>query len=79
MNKTAAAWRALTHLNNWVFETVPQAGLDGRKGYQARGKALAGSSAVNTMVYVRGYRSDYDHWESLGNEGRSYKAPILSP
>ena len=29
-----------TRLNNWAFETVPQAGLDGRKGYQPRGKAL---------------------------------------
>jgi choline dehydrogenase-like flavoprotein len=79
VNKTAAAWCALTHLNNWVFETVPQTGLDGRKGYQPRGKVLAGSSAINATVHVRGHRSDYDHWASLGNEGWSYEAPILSP
>ncbi len=60
-----------TRINNWAFETVPQAGLDGRKGYQPRGKALGGSSAINAMVYVRGHRSDYDHWASLGNEGWS--------
>ena len=47
-------------LNNWAFDTVPQAGLNGRIGYQPRGKGLGGSSAINAMVYIRGHRSDYD-------------------
>ncbi len=59
-------------LNNWAFATVPQAGLNGRIGYQPRGKALGGSSAINAMVYIRGHRSDYDQWASLGNAGWSY-------
>jgi choline dehydrogenase-like flavoprotein len=59
-------------LNNWAFETVPQPGLNGRKGYQPRGKALGGSSAINAMVYIRGHKWDYDHWASLGNAGWSY-------
>ena len=58
-----------TKINNYAFETVPQAGLNGRKGYQPRGKALGGSSAINAMVYIRGHRWDYDHWASLGNTG----------
>ena len=58
--------------NNWSFETVPQPGLNGRKGYQPRGKALGGSSAINAMVYIRGHRSDYDGWAALGNRGWSY-------
>ena len=58
--------------NNWAFETVPQAGLNGRKGYQPRGKALGGSSAINAMVYIRGHRSDYDGWAALGNSGWAY-------
>jgi len=61
-----------TRLNNWAFETVPQAGLDGRRGYQPRGKTLGGSSAINAMVYIRGHRSDYDHWAQLGNSGWSF-------
>jgi choline dehydrogenase-like flavoprotein len=61
-----------THINNWAFETVPQRGLDGRRGYQPRGRALGGSSAINAMVYTRGHRADYDHWASLGNEGWSF-------
>ncbi len=60
-------------LHNWAFETEPQAGLKGRRGYQPRGKALGGSSAINAMVYTRGHRCDYDHWASLGNEGWSYE------
>ncbi|MEX3073540.1 GMC family oxidoreductase [Vibrio alginolyticus] len=61
-----------TKLHNWAFETVPQAGLNGRKGYQPRGKTLGGSSSINAMMYSRGNRYDYDLWESLGNEGWSY-------
>src|SRR5438034_9478844 len=59
-------------VNNWAFETVPQSGLNGRIGYQPRGKGLGGSSAINAMVYIRGHRSDYDQWASLGNTGWSY-------
>jgi choline dehydrogenase-like flavoprotein len=54
---------------NWAFETVPQAGLDGRKGYQPRGKVLGGSSSVNAMIYARGHHTDYDHWAAEGNAG----------
>ena len=61
-----------TKINNWAFETVPQRGLNGRKGYQPRGKCLGGSSAINAMVYIRGHRQDYDNWAALGNEGWSY-------
>jgi choline dehydrogenase-like flavoprotein len=59
-------------INNWAFETVPQKGLNGRRGYQPRGQTLGGSSALNAMVYIRGHRWDYDHWASLGNPGWSY-------
>jgi len=54
---------------NWAFETVPQPGLNGRRGYQPRGKVLGGSSSVNAMIYARGHRSDYDHWAEQGNAG----------
>ncbi len=57
---------------NWAFETVPQPGLNGRRGYQPRGKVLGGSSSINAMVYVRGHRSDYDGWAAEGNPGWSY-------
>ena len=69
---TGAVAMMPTRINNWAFETVPQAGLGGRTGYQPRGKALGGSSAINAMVYIRGHRSDYDHWAALGNDGWAY-------
>ncbi len=56
-------------LNNWAYSTVPQKGLNGREGYQPRGKALGGSSAINAMLYVRGQRQDYDGWADLGCDG----------
>lgn len=56
-------------LFNWAFQTVPQVGLKGRRGYQPRGKALGGSSAINAMLYTRGHRLDYDEWANLGCDG----------
>ena len=63
---------AQTGAAGWGFETTPQAGLNGRKGYQPRGKVLGGSSSINAMVYMRGHKADYDHWAEQGNPGWSY-------
>lgn len=57
---------------NWAFETVPQPGLNGRRGYQPRGRTLGGSSSINAMIYTRGHRSDYDAWAAEGNAGWAY-------
>ncbi|MGE0330573.1 MAG: GMC family oxidoreductase [Ramlibacter sp.] len=54
---------------NWALNTVPQPGLNGRRGYQPRGKVLGGSSSVNAMIYARGVPEDYDHWAQQGNPG----------
>jgi choline dehydrogenase-like flavoprotein len=54
---------------NWAFETEPQRGLNGRRGYQPRGRGLGGSSAINAMLYVRGHPGDYDAWRDLGCTG----------
>jgi choline dehydrogenase-like flavoprotein len=63
---------AQTGAANWGFETVPQPGLNGRRGYQPRGKVLGGSSSVNAMIYARGHRADYDAWAAEGNPGWSF-------
>ena len=62
----------VTRKRNWAFETEPQAELDGRKGFQPRGKVLGGSSSLNAMIYIRGNAYDYDRWAELGNAGWAY-------
>lgn len=59
-------------LLGWGLNTVPQPGLNGRSGYQPRGKVLGGSSSLNAMVYIRGQHQDYNHWAAQGNPGWSW-------
>ena len=66
------ALMAQTNRVNWAFETVPQPGLNGRRGYQPRGKVLGGSGSINAMIYLRGPRADYDRWAAEGNAGWGY-------
>ena len=63
---------ARTGIAGWGFNTVAQAGLNGRNGFQPRGKVLGGSSSINAMIYTRGHRDDYDHWAAQGNPGWSF-------
>lgn len=56
----------------WPYATVPQPGLAGRTIPIPQGKVLGGGSSVNAMLYVRGNRRDFDHWNHLGNEGWAY-------
>lgn len=57
---------------NWAFESLPQAGLNGRRSYQPRGRGLGGSSVINAMIYLRGQREDYDAWAAQGAHGWSW-------
>jgi choline dehydrogenase len=57
---------------NWLYESEPDPGTDGRSVPVPRGKMLGGSSAINGLVFVRGQAQDYDHWAQLGNRGWSY-------
>ncbi|HVY66469.1 MAG TPA: GMC family oxidoreductase N-terminal domain-containing protein [Gammaproteobacteria bacterium] len=51
---------------DWCFKTEPDPGLNGRSIGYARGKVLGGCSSINAMIYMRGQRSDYDHWAAQG-------------
>ncbi len=59
--------------HDWGYRTVPQPACAGRRLHWPRGKVVGGSSALNGMIYVRGHRSDYDTWASLGNPGWAHE------
>ncbi len=53
---------------DWMFQTEPDAGLNGRVLRYPRGKVLGGSSSINGMIYMRGQARDYDGWaDTLGD------------
>ncbi|EEB16963.1 glucose dehydrogenase precursor, putative [Pediculus humanus corporis] len=70
-----AAFLQLSRLD-WQYKTEPTGkaclGMKGGRCNWPRGKVLGGSSVLNYMVYVRGNKKDYEHWESLGNPGWGY-------
>jgi choline dehydrogenase-like flavoprotein len=70
--KTPGFMPFISKASNYQYGTVPQKGLNGRTGYQPRGRGLGGSSAINAMVYIRGNRWDYDNWAALGCNGWAY-------
>jgi len=47
---------------DWLYQTEPDAGLNGRRLRYPRGKVLGGSSSINGMIYMRGQSRDYDGW-----------------
>jgi choline dehydrogenase len=59
---------AITHDPNfsWLFDSVPEPAMGGRRLRLPRGKRLGGSSAINGMLYVRGQHQDYDDWAADG-------------
>jgi choline dehydrogenase len=50
---------------DWLYQTEPDAGLNGRSLRYPRGKTLGGCSSINGMIYMRGQKRDYDQWAEL--------------
>ncbi len=50
---------------DWLFQTEPEPGLNGRAVRYPRGKVWGGSSSINGMIYMRGQARDYDGWAAL--------------
>ena len=53
---------------DWLYQTEPAAGLNGRTLRYPRGKLLGGCSSINGMIYMRGQSRDYDQWAQLTGE-----------
>ena len=50
---------------DWLYQTEPDEGLNGRSLRYPRGKTLGGCSSINGMIYMRGQARDYDGWAEL--------------
>ncbi len=50
---------------DWLYNTEPDAGLNGRSLRYPRGKTLGGCSSINGMIYMRGQARDYDQWADI--------------
>jgi len=55
---------------DWLFQTEPETGLNGRSLRYPRGKTLGGSSSINGMIYMRGQARDYDQWAQMTGDAR---------
>jgi len=55
---------------DWLYQTEPEAGLNGRALRYPRGKTLGGCSSINGMIYMRGQARDYDQWARLTGDER---------
>jgi len=53
---------------DWMYQTEPDKGLNGRVLRYPRGKALGGCSSINGMIYMRGQARDYDNWARITGE-----------
>jgi choline dehydrogenase len=47
---------------DWGYRSEPEASLNRRRIYHARGKLLGGSSSINGMIFQRGNPLDYERW-----------------
>ncbi|MED6303641.1 MAG: choline dehydrogenase, partial [Actinomycetota bacterium] len=47
---------------DWRYESEPEAAMNGRRVYHARGKVLGGSSSINGMIFQRGNPGDMERW-----------------
>jgi choline dehydrogenase len=54
---------------DWLYQTEPDPGLNGRRLRYPRGKGLGGCSSINGMIYMRGQSRDYDQWAQLTGDG----------
>ena len=51
---------------DWQFKTTPQEAAGGRQIAVPRGRMVGGSGSINSMVWFRGRKDDFDNWKIPG-------------
>lgn len=51
-----------------MYKTVPQKHLDDRVLVYHRGRGLGGTSNLNYMAWIKGYKGDFDEWAEIAGD-----------
>ena len=63
---------------NWKYPCEPDASRNNLAEPWPAGKVLGGGGSINSMVFIRGHRADYDGWAKLGASGWEYESVLPS-
>jgi choline dehydrogenase len=60
--------------HNWKYPSEPDPSRGSRPEAWMAGKVMGGGGSINSCVFVRGNRADYDGWAELGAKGWDYES-----
>jgi choline dehydrogenase-like flavoprotein len=64
---------------NWAYKTTPQEHLGDRQVVIGAGKALGGGTIINSMIFPRAEKEQYDAWSNLNNNDPNWTWDSLLP
>ncbi|WP_282045216.1 GMC family oxidoreductase [Roseibium album] len=59
-------WMIGNTRRDWCYSSAPQKHLGGRRLNVTRGRMVGGSGSINSMVWFRGRKDDFDTWQVPG-------------
>jgi choline dehydrogenase len=62
--------------HNWKYPAEPDPSRGGRPEAWMAGRVMGGGGSINSCVFVRGNRADYDGWAALGCKGWDYDSVL---
>ena len=60
----------------WAGRTEPQGAISRHRVFWPRGRVIGGSSSINAMMWIRGFRTDYDAWAELAGSSWRFDAVL---
>jgi choline dehydrogenase len=62
--------------HNWKYPAEPDPSRGNLPEAWMAGKVMGGGGSINSCVYVRGNRADYDGWDALGAKGWDFDSVL---